>query len=111
MQTMERRTTATRAPKKTEARESKPIKEAKETFAIFAPEAQSVELVGNFTDWEQNPISLKKSKDGTWKAAVNLGAGSYEYRFKVDGQWRNDPDCPRRTTNPYGEENCIREVA
>ena len=112
MQTMERRTTtATRTPKKTEPREVKQIKEAKETFAIYAPEAQSVELVGNFTDWEQNPISLKKSKDGTWKAAVSLGAGTYEYRFKVDGHWRNDPDCPRRTTNPYGEENCIREVA
>jgi 1,4-alpha-glucan branching enzyme len=112
MQTMERRTTtATRAPKKTESRELKQIKEAKETFAIYAPEAQSVELVGNFTDWEQSPIALKKSKDGTWKAAVSLGAGTYEYRFKVDGQWRNDPDCPRRTTNPYGEENCIREVA
>jgi 1,4-alpha-glucan branching enzyme len=103
MQTMERRTTATRrAPAKTET---------KETFAIFAPEAQTVELVGNFTDWENNPVSLKKSKDGTWKAAVTLGPGTYEYRFKVDGQWVNDPDCPRRLTNPYGEENCIREVA
>ena len=110
MQTMERRTTATQAPKKSESRESKP-RESKETFAIFAPEAQSVELVGNFTDWEKSPITLKKGKDGTWKAAVTLEAGTYEYRFKVDGQWRNDPDCPRRTTNPYGEENCIREVA
>ena len=104
MQTMERRTTATRATKKTTT-------ESKETFAICAPEAQSVELVGSFTNWETNPISLKKSKDGTWKAAIALASGSYEYRFKVDGQWRNDPDCPRRTTNPYGEENCIRQVA
>ena len=105
MQTMERRTNGRRAPKQAESTQSK------ETFAIFAPEAQTVELVGNFTDWEQSPIQLKKSKDGTWKAAVSLDAGTYEYRFKVDGQWRNDPDCPRRATNPYGEENCIREVA
>ena len=86
-------------------------KESKESFSIFAPEAQSVELVGNFTDWEQSPISLKKFKDGSWKATVTLESGTHEYRFKVDGQWRNDPDCPRRSTNPYGEENCIREVA
>ena len=110
MQTMERRT-APKATKKSESREIKQPKESKETFAIFAPEAQTVELVGNFTDWEQSPISLKKGKDGIWKSAVTLAAGTYEYRFKVDGQWRNDPDCPRRTTNPYGEENCIREVA
>lgn len=114
MQTMERRTTNARAPKKTEARETKQPKDSRqpqEAFAIFAPEAQTVELVGNFTDWEQNPISLKKSKDGTWKTTIALGPGTYEYRFKVDGQWRNDPECPRRTTNPFGEENCIREVA
>ena|SRR5687767_224721 len=103
MQTMEKRTTTTarRAPKK---------EESKETFSLFAPEAQSVELAGSFTNWEQNAITLKKSKDGSWKATVSLEPGTYEYRFKVDGQWRNDPDCPRRLTNPYGEENCIREV-
>lgn len=112
MQTMERRTTTNaRAPKKTEPRESKQPKQSQETFTISAPEAQTVELVGSFTDWENNPISLKKSRDGTWKTTVALGSGTYEYRFKVDGQWRNDPDCPRRLTNPYGEENCIREVA
>ena len=102
MQTIEKRTATRRTPKKTDT--------IKETFALFAPEAQSVELVGSFTDWEENAITLKKSKDGTWKASVSLQPGTYEYRFKVDGQWRNDPDCPKRTTNPYGEENCLREV-
>src|SRR4051812_30077944 len=81
----------------------------KEEFSYFAPEAQSVELVASFTNWEKNPVALKRSKDGTWKGTVSLDPGTYEYRFKVDGQWRNDPDCPRRQTNPYGEENCIRE--
>ena len=109
MQTMEKRTSPRTASRKKET--TREIKESKETFALFAPEAQTVERVGNFTNWENNPISLKKSKDGTWKATVPLESGTYEYRFKVDGQWRNDPDCPRRTTNPYGEENCIREIA
>jgi len=105
MQTMEKRTAPRTAAKKNETRESK------ENFTLFAPEAQSVELVGNFTNWENNPIPLKKSKDGAWKTTVTLESGTYEYRFKVDGQWRNDPDCPKRSTNPYGEENCIREIA
>ena len=101
MQTMEKRTSPRTAAKK---------KESKETFTIFAPEAQTVELVGGFTNWEDNPITLKKSKDGAWKASVTLESGTHEYRFKVDGQWQNDPECTRRTTNPFGEENCIREV-
>jgi 1,4-alpha-glucan branching enzyme len=83
----------------------------KETFSYFAPEAESVELVGDFTNWEESPISLKRSKDGTWKAIVSLDPGTHEYRLKVDGEWRNDPDCARRQTNPFGEENCIREVS
>lgn len=83
----------------------------KENFTYFAPEAESVELVGDFTNWEESPISLKRSKDGTWKATVTLEPGTHQYRFKVDGEWRNDPDCPKRQTNPYGEENCVREVS
>ena len=82
----------------------------KTDFTLFAPEAESVELVGDFTNWEENPVGLKRSKDGTWKASVSLDPGTYEYRFKVDGEWRNDPDCQQRHTNPYGEENCVREV-
>src|SRR5262245_15877928 len=104
MQTMEKRTSPrTAARKKDTSHESKAI------FIRLAPQAQSVERVGNSTNCDNNPIPLKKAKDGTWKAIVTLESGTYEYRFKVDGQWRNDPDCPRRTTNPYGEENCIRE--
>ena len=99
MQTMEKRTNARRATTK------------KETFSIFAPDAQNVELVGDFTNWADSPVALKKSKDGTWKASVSIEPGTHEYRFKVDGQWVNDPECPKRLTNPYGEENCIREVA
>lgn len=99
MQTMEKRTNGRRAAAR------------KENFSIFAPEAQTVELVGDFTNWEDSPVTLKKSKDGTWKGTVSVEPGIHEYRFKVDGQWVNDPDCPKRLTNPYGEENCIREVA
>ena len=82
----------------------------KEAFSYFAPEAEAVQLVGDFTQWEESPVTLKKSKDGTWKASISLEPGTYEYRFKVDGEWRNDPDCPKRHTNPYGQENCVREV-
>ena len=94
----------------TKARPSRGATQRKENFAFFAPEAENVELVGDFTNWEESPITLKRSKDGTWKAAVPLDPGTHEYRFKVDGEWRNDPECPQRQTNPFGDENCIREV-
>lgn len=84
---------------------------SKEAFTFFAPTAENVMLVGSFTQWEQNPISLKKQKDGTWKATVPLQPGEYQYRFLVDGQWQDDNQCPERRDNGFGQQNCIRQVS
>lgn len=82
-----------------------------QVFSFAAPEAMSVMLVGDFTDWKENPISLKKQKNGLWKAKVPLDAGTYPYRFLVDGEWRDDPECALRVPNPYGDFNSVREVS
>jgi 1,4-alpha-glucan branching enzyme len=91
-------------------RTARGTKSKKETFAYNDSNAQSVSLVGDFTDWEQNAIPLKKQKNGVWKATVSLEPGNYEYRFLVDGEWRNDQECQNRRPNTFGAENCIREV-
>ncbi len=38
----------------------------KVTFSILAPAARSVQLVGDFSGWEQHPVDLKKLKNGEW---------------------------------------------
>lgn len=78
---------------------------------MVEPNAQEVLLVGDFTDWDKRPIALKRQKDGTWKANVDLRVGSHEYRFLVDGEWRDDSQCPARRANPFGTANCVRDVA
>ena len=83
----------------------------KETFTLVDPKASSVELVGDFTAWEQSPITMKRQKDGVWKATVPLNPGQHEYRFRVDGQWRDDEACHVRKPNPFGALNCIRDVS
>jgi len=82
-----------------------------QTFAFSAPDAMSVQLVGDFTQWQERPISLKKGADGTWRATVELSPGTHHYRFLVDGQWRDDPECSLRAPNPFGGENMMRQVA
>ncbi len=82
----------------------------KTVFSFTAPEAQTVQLAGDFTDWELSPLSLKKLKNGLWKTTVALEVGSYQYRFLVDGQWRDDPDCAARVPNSFGAENCVRQI-
>jgi len=68
-------------------------------------------LVGDFTHWQEKPIHLKKESGGLWRATVELSSGTHHYRFIVDGQWRDDPDCALRVPNPYGSQDSVRQVA
>ena len=54
--------------------------------------AKSVALVGQFNDWDVLAQPLKKQKDGSFAAKVELPIGQeYQYRFVLDGTtWEND---------------------
>jgi 1,4-alpha-glucan branching enzyme len=83
----------------------------KQTFRISAPGAMSVMLVGDFTHWQQQPIALQKGANGVWSASVDLPPGKHSYRFIVDSEWRDDPECTLRVPNPFGGHDMIREAA
>ncbi len=80
------------------------------TFKLVAPEAGEVVLAGTFNGWDESGTALKRDAKGIWKAQVSLSPGRHEYRFRVDGHWRDDPDCEFRIPNGFGTENCVREV-
>ena len=86
------------------------ITQKRQRFTFKSPAAQNVMLVGDFTHWQEKPIIMKKEKGGLWKASVLLKPGTYHYRFLVDGQWHDDPECTLRVPNPYGEHNSVRVV-
>jgi 1,4-alpha-glucan branching enzyme len=77
------------------------------TFKYYAPEAEAVFLVGTFNGWNSAANPLKKNKEGNWSTVVNLFSGTYEYRFIVDGRWKDDPTCEIRHLNLYGGYNCV----
>lgn len=81
-----------------------------QAFSFRAPEAISVQLVGDFTHWQEHPISLRKDPSGTWNISVDLNPGTHHYRFLVDGEWRDDPECKVRVPNPFGGQNMARRV-
>ncbi len=74
-----------------------------------APEAEAVVITGSFCDWDEKH-GLKKDKMGVWKKTLTLSPGHYEYRFIIDGQWRDDPACNERVPNTFGTENCVLDV-
>ena len=101
---------AKKPAKKKVAKSSAPAA-TKQVFSYSAPTALSVMLAGDFTHWQEEPIPLKRGKDGVWKASVALAPGVHHYRFIVDGQWRDDPECELRVPNAYGQHNSVRSVA
>jgi 1,4-alpha-glucan branching enzyme len=82
----------------------------KQTFSFKAPAAQSVLLAGDFTHWTKNPIPLRKQPDGVWRTTASLMPGTHHYRFVVDGEWRDDPECKVRVQNPFGTQNDVIQV-
>lgn len=78
----------------------------KVTFSLFAPNAGKVVVSGSFCNWDQG-TELKKDAKGTFKKAISLEPGKYEYRFIVDDQWENDPENLNRCINCFGTENNI----
>ena len=88
----------------------KPLPKQRITFTLHAPEAKSVLLTGSFCDWQNDGQVLKKDRQGLWKLTIWLSPGRHEYRFLVDGEWRDDPGCAERVTNTFGTQNCVRQV-
>lgn len=78
-------------------------------FRLMAPEAETVVLLGSFNDWNPAGRPLKRGKGGVWRTHITLWPGTYEYRFLVDGAWRNDPEA-EVVANPYGSHNSVRVV-
>jgi 1,4-alpha-glucan branching enzyme len=83
----------------------------RQTFTFTAPGANSVLLVGDFTHWQKNAIAMHRGKAGVWTTSVDLQPGRHTYRFLVDGEWRDDPECTVRVPNPFGSEDMVREAA
>jgi 1,4-alpha-glucan branching enzyme len=70
--------------------------------------ARNVVVVGSFSDWK--PVRMRKQKDGSFVANVEVAPGSYEYKFIIDGNWLVDPDNSAWALNPYGTLNSVMVV-
>ena len=71
--------------------------------------ADSVNLVGEFNEWNLEGIPMKKLKDGSYSATLSLQSGkSYRYRYLLDGAvWENDWEPDAYEPNEFGTENSV----
>ncbi len=71
--------------------------------------ARDVRIAGDFNGWvpDRDVASETRSDGGTrvWRKVLHLAPGTYEYRYIVDGEWREDPSNPDHVPTPLGPPN------
>jgi chromosome partitioning protein len=80
-------------------------------FVTLYPRAKSVQIAGDFNNWQPSKTKMEKVSDGgVWQTKLYLPPGKYRYRLVVDGQWQQDPYNALTELNPFGSHNSIVEV-
>lgn len=79
-------------------------------FSVFAPQAHSVFIAGDFNNWRRDEISLMDTRNGTWTKKISLLPGRYRYRFVIDDRWQEDLGNPLKEVNPFGELDSLVEI-
>jgi 1,4-alpha-glucan branching enzyme len=90
---------------------TKPV--CKVTFKVSpetAPNAKSVNLVGEFNGWDIYATPMKRLKDGSFKVQLDLESGKeYQFRYLIDEMdWENDWEADGYKPTPFGNaENSV----
>lgn len=87
------------------------IKRRKVIFSLEANNATEVILMGDFNSWNPKKHPMKRDENGVWEKVVIIPPGKYEYKFLVDGRWKEDPQNDQRCFNCYGTYNNLLNVS
>ncbi len=89
---------------------SAPVSTAEGVLFLFeAPDAQSVQIAGDFNSWKPAENEMEFS-NGVWRTIIALAPGKYRYRYVVDGDWKADPLNPEVERSPYGDYDSVIDL-
>ncbi len=77
-------------------------------FSLKPENAETVEIVGLNSDWD-NTIIMSKKKDGTFTSEVSLPKNTqHEFKYRVnEKEWVNEPEADSQSTNAFGGVNSV----
>ncbi|HXL58777.1 MAG TPA: isoamylase early set domain-containing protein [Chitinophagaceae bacterium] len=77
-------------------------------FTFTFENAETVEILGLNSDWE-NSIVMSKKKDGTFTCDVSLPKNTqHEFKYLVNETiWINEPDADSENPNEFGGKNSV----
>lgn len=77
---------------------------------LHAPDAQLVQVAGDFNQWRPRAHTLSRQEDGWWSVHLDLAPGRYEYSYVVDGEWITPPESIITVDDGFGGRNGLLEV-
>lgn len=77
-------------------------------FSFAGENAETVEILGLNSDWE-NAVVMSKKKDGSFTCDVSLPKNSqHEFKYLVNAsEWLNEPEADSQNANVYGGSNSV----
>jgi len=77
-------------------------------FSFTVENAETIEILGLNSDWE-NSVIMSKKKDGSFTADVNLPKDSkHEFKYLVnETEWINEPGADSMEPNVFGGSNSV----
>jgi hypothetical protein len=83
-------------------------------LSVDTGSASLVLVAGTFNDWATTPEKAIKlfdpDGDGVFATTLVLEPGAYQYKFIVDGAWKEDPTNPETAPDGYGGVNSVLVV-
>lgn len=79
-------------PQPDENKKSPEVNGKEVTFHYYGPVSKKVQLAGSMTAWGDGAEDMiYDNATGYWSLTLPLAAGTYDYKFIVDGTWMTDP--------------------
>lgn len=77
-------------------------------FSFKVENAETIEILGLNSDWE-NSIVMSKKKDGSFSCDVSLPKDSkHEFKYLVNSnEWVNEPEADSVNMNEFGGTNSV----
>lgn len=77
-------------------------------FSFTVENAETVEILGLNSDW-QNSVIMSKKKDGSFTADVSLPKNTkHEFKYRINAsEWINEPEADAQEPNEFGGSNSV----